>query len=64
MIVLIVVLIIGFILIYTYIEIDRAEIQRKQEALHKAQDALDARLKEQERLRHEESLKRSYDAEV
>jgi uncharacterized membrane protein (DUF106 family) len=56
--------IIGFICFYTYIETDRQEIQKKQEALQKAQDALDARLKEQERLRHEETIKHIGEAEV
>ena len=64
MITLIGVLIIGGIIMYTYIELDRQEIQKKQQALQKAQDVLDARLKEQERLRHEESFNRIDNAEV
>lgn len=50
--------VIGFILVYTYIETDRQEIQRKQEALQRENDILQAKLKEQEKIRHEEILKR------
>lgn len=64
MITLIGVLIIGGIIMYTYIELDRQEIQKKQEALRKAEDALDARLKEQERLRHEEFMNKEYDPQI
>lgn len=59
------IIVVGVILIsVVYIEHDRAEIQAKQEALQKAQEDLDARLKEQERLRHEEMIKHVGEAEV
>jgi len=61
---LLAVVIIGFILVYTYIETDRQEIQKKQEALQKAEEELDARLKEQERIRHEEFMKKDYEGGV
>jgi len=61
---LIAVVIGGFLLAYVYIEHDRAEIQAKQEALQKAQEDLDARLKEQERLRHEEFMNKPYEGGV
>jgi len=57
--IILLIVVVGVILIgVAYIEHDRAEIQAKQEALQKAQDALDVRLKEQERLRHEAIMKR------
>ena len=56
--------VIGFILAYTYVEMDRQEIQKKQEALRKAEEELDARLKEQERIRHEEFMKKDYEGGV
>jgi len=64
MIALIAILIIGGIFMYTYVELDRQEIQKKQEALQKAEEELDARLKEQERLRHEEFMKKDYEGGV
>jgi len=63
-IILIAVVIIGFILAYTYVEMDRRDIQKKQKALQKATEELDARLKEQERLRHEEFMKKPYEGGV
>ena len=61
---LIAVVIGGFLLAYVYIEHDRAEIQAKQEALQKATEELDVRLKEQERLRHEEFMNKPYEGGV
>ena len=59
------IVVVGIILIgVAYIEYDRAEIQAKQEALQKAQEDLDARLKEQEKLRHEEFMNRPYEGGV
>jgi len=63
-IILIGVTIIGIILAYTYIETDRQEIQKKQEALQRENDILQAKLKEQERLRHEEFMKKDYEGGV
>ena len=59
------IIVVGVILIgVVYIEHDRAEIQAKQEALQKATEELDARLKEQERIRHEEFMKKPYEGGV
>jgi hypothetical protein len=56
--------VIGVICAYTYIETDRREIQRKQEALQRENEILQAKLKEQEKIRHDESLKHIGEAEV
>ena len=61
---LIAVVIGGFLLAYVYIEHDRAEIQKKQEALQKATEELDVRLKEQEKIRHEEFMNKPYEGGV
>jgi mannose/fructose/N-acetylgalactosamine-specific phosphotransferase system component IIC len=64
MILLIAIVIIGFILAYVYIETDRQEIQKKQEALQKDEERLKAKLAEQERLRHEEFMNKPYEGGV
>ena len=63
--IILLIVVVGVILIgVVYIEHDRAEIQAKQEALQKAEEELDARLKEQERFRHEEFMKKPYEGGV
>ena len=64
MITLIGVLIIIGIIMYTYVEMDRREIQKKQEALQRENDILQAKLKEQERIRHEEFMNKEYDPQI
>ena len=63
--IILLIIVVGLILMsVVYIEYDRAEIQAKQETLQKAQEDLDARLKEQERLRHEEFMNKPYEGGV
>ena len=64
MITLIGVLIIGGIIMYTYVIMDRQEIERKQEALKRAEEILDAKLAEQEKLRHKGFMNRPYEGGV
>jgi len=63
-IILIAVVIIGFILAIIYVERDRAEIQRKQEALEWANHILLTKLKAEELRRHKEMLEKEYNPQV
>jgi len=56
--------IIGGIAMYTYIELDRQEIQKKQEALQKENERLQARIKAEEERRHKEMLEKEYDPQI
>lgn len=64
MITLLGVLIIGGIIIYTYIVTERQEIQKKQEALQRENEILQEKLKEQELKTKEETFNRFDSAEV
>jgi len=56
--------VIGFIFAYTYVEVDRQEIQKKQEALQKEAEALKAKQAIEEKRRHEEFMNKPYEGGV
>jgi uncharacterized membrane-anchored protein YhcB (DUF1043 family) len=64
MIALIAILIIGVIIMYTYVEMDRQEIQKRQEQIQRDLDSLKASIKEEERKRHEEFMNKPYEGGV
>ena len=58
------VLIIGGIIMYTYVETERQEIQKKQEELQRENEKLQARIKAEEARRHKEMLEKEYDPQI
>jgi sensor domain CHASE-containing protein len=52
------------IFMYTYVELDRQEIQKRQERIQKDLDDLKKRIKVEEARRHEEFMNKDYDPQV
>lgn len=64
MITLLAVLIIGFILTYTYIVMNRREIEQKQEASQRENEIFLKLLEEADRQTREERVNRDYEPEI
>lgn len=64
MITLLAVLIIGFILTYTYVVINRREIEQRQKELQRENETIQEKLKQEEERRIEAINKYNYDPEI
>jgi hypothetical protein len=64
MITLFAIMIIGVIVGITYLETGRQEIQKYQEALERENNILQAKIAEQEKIRHEEAIKHIGEGEI